>query len=597
MSGTTGYPWVDGQFLKAADLNAAIAGSSGGTGAVSSVGAIAIAFGGAPPADVNAVLALDPTTLVLYVRIGSGWSPAGRLVSLTASPLATSVPFGWSFTTSGHVLVPTSAPTTVPTTSPSALSALSATGPTGARGQAASADGLSALVSIPAPGSSGQASATPAPTSPPSVATVLTVDTPPFVAPNGQVVVTGTMQGTAAALRYNTGSGWQAVASPTITGNVGYSFTLTAPSTVGVYTLQVGDANAAGVIASSGDWLVTDNSFATPSVMPTWAFDPNRASLVALDANGNATAIASALDASKTLSAVTQTNLIPYSRGVGADGKRRMPVLTATRIDDTLNDPLANFFDAGAANGPNAALIAMLNTSDVRTGNWTLCFGAHIDVSGTYSYEGGPIWGAWGSSVQYISAARYHPDSATPISSQIRDSLGTTSEAWETAPGTSQWCVFTARKTGNSLALRVNGTQVASTTITSSGSFTAADFMWGGSFVTGMSSGTGNGYPGGIPGFAFYPDALSESDMEIVEDLVRNTAGMPVISDPVAPMALSGQPSSGTVSGKAQASADDNLSSIAALAAPASAGQARADDNLSASAAIAAPSSSGQATP
>lgn len=359
-------------------------------------------------------------------------------------------------------------------------------------------------------------------------ASAITVDTPPQALPSTSFTVTGTVVGVPTALQYSlNGGAWIAAPSPTITANVGFSFTVSAGLIAGTYVIGVRDTNATTISGVSGSMVVAafnPNTVSTGTVV--WVFDSNDPAQVALDGTGAVATIANKLAPTRLLNAVSATNgvKIQWLRAQGADGARRLLAMSPTTQDNTIYDPQANWFSAGGLGGSANTLIQAFNASNLSTNSFTTSFAAYLDTSGTWAYMSGPIWGQGSTPgpLQRIVGGRWAGYAST-ILGLVMDGAGAGGTATLATPPSSEWCVITFIKNLNALTLRINGAVVATATNTSTASFTSLNFLLGGGFGVPAE----NGFP--FPfygGFQVYTGALSGVDLTGMEKMLGNSVGL-----------------------------------------------------------------------
>lgn len=372
-----------------------------------------------------------------------------------------------------------------------------------------------------------------------------------------------------AAMNYslNSGATWVPVPSANLViDNTLNTFTITvlggSPSlTYTAGQVKVQDANATGVTAACGQWVVAPfNPISTPtSGTLVFGFQSANPACIGLDSAGNVARMIDIQGTGQYLSigptAIPPNNgnnfqypppltvpsgagvlggtpvgpLAPYKRLSGVDNTRSL-VQMKTTVNSAAFDPGANFFDAGPLGGPNNALIQMFNTSNLTTNSATIVFACLLDttIAGT-QYQGGPIWGQFETTttIAYISALRWHSGG---LQGQLQDNAASvTVNTPSVTQTTSKWMVATLQKSGTTWQIRINQGAWQTTTISATSAWAATGFSYGGSFAPGLNQQSGNCYS--ILGdFFAYTGALNASDLANVESLVGQSIGVNLIA-------------------------------------------------------------------
>ena len=373
-----------------------------------------------------------------------------------------------------------------------------------------------------------------------ATATSLTLDTPSQTTPDAPIILTGTYQGDPQALDYDFGAGWVEASSATFDDGT-YSITVPGGVAFGSYMPEVRDNTATSVTASAGTFVVSDwtpeTLQASPGATAVFEFNANDPA-VAPGANGAAIgSVVNSLDSAESLTAMRASGgnpvVIAYNSGAGGDS--RVLQFYPTTISPNLYDPSTNWLDAGGVDGPaGSALVDLANSSDLATnGSFTTVIA--VDVSKSYTYEAGPIWGALASPgpLQYVQLRINN--GSDEQGADLTDSSEDTVNAQGTV--TAGWHVMTMIKDGNLLIYRLDGVVVQTSVVTSTKPFTASDFLIGGGFPQGPTADLSqeNGVPTpDIGEFQAYSGVLQGTDLTNAEALAGNSIGVPLPSGNIA---------------------------------------------------------------
>ena len=373
-----------------------------------------------------------------------------------------------------------------------------------------------------------------------TTATSLTLDTPAQTTPDTPIILTGTYQGDPQALDYNFGAGWVEASSATFSDGT-YSFTVPGGVALGSYLPEVRDDTAISVTASAGAFVVSDwtpeTLQASPGATAVFEFNANDPA-VAPGTDGAAIgSVINSLDSAQSLTAVRASdgNPVVVAYDSGADGDSRVLQFDPTTINPNIYDPSTNWLDAGGVDGPaGSALVDLANSSDLATnGSFTTVIA--VDVSKSYTYEAGPIWGSLASPgpLQYVQLRINN--GSDEQGADLTDSSEDTINAQRTV--TAGWHVMTMIKDASLLIYRLDGVVVQTSDITSTKPFTASDFLIGGGFPQGSTADLSqeNGVPTpDIGEFQAYGGVLQGTDLTNAEALAGNSIGVPLPSGDIA---------------------------------------------------------------
>ncbi len=366
-------------------------------------------------------------------------------------------------------------------------------------------------------------------------ATALALDTPAQATPNTVFTVTGTYQGSPQSLDYNFGAGWIQASSVTFSGGT-FSFTVPAGLAAGSYTPQIRDHYAPSVTSSAGTFVVnswTPETLTTsPGAVAVFEFNANDPTIAAVQ-NGTVHSVENSLNETQSLTAEVASggNGILIANRSGADGTRRLLQFHPSTISAALYDPATNWLGAGGVNGSaGAALVNLANSPNVSTtGSFTTIIA--LDISKSYGYAAGPIWGSLASPGPLEYAQIRYNGSNGQAGGQVFDSSATTPLVGASAQGTisAGWHVMTMIKSGGTITYRLDGQTVATAQVNFALPFTANDFMIGGGFppASSVDAGRENGVPPPYIGeFQAYSGVLAGTDLASAEKLAGNAIGL-----------------------------------------------------------------------
>ena len=365
-----------------------------------------------------------------------------------------------------------------------------------------------------------------------SSATSLTLYTPAQTTPDTSITLTGTYTGDPQALDYNFGSGW--VEASTVSFDDG-TFSITVPGGIpaGSYTPEVRDHTATSVSSSAGTFVVSawtpETLTTSPGAKAVFEFNANNPNDTITNSNGAVTSVINSLDPSQSLKVelATDGNPVTIAENSGAEGESRVLQFHATTINPNNYDATTDWLGAGGVNGSaGSTLVDLANSPDLATtGSFTTIIALYIDKS--YSYEAGPIWGSLSTPGPLQYAQLRYNNGSGEAGAQITDSNLVAADAQSTI--SAGWHVMTMIKDDGTLTYRLDGHTIATTTITSTDSFTASDFLIGGGFppASGSSPGQENGVPPpDIGEFQAYSGVLAGTDLVNAEKLAGNSVGL-----------------------------------------------------------------------
>lgn len=359
-------------------------------------------------------------------------------------------------------------------------------------------------------------------------ATALTLDTPAQARPNTSITLTGTYMGTPQSLDYNFGNGWIQAQNPVFSNGV-FSVVVSSGEAAGTYAPQIRDHYTTSVTATAGQFIAsawTPGTLSTsPGAAAVFEFNANNPALAPTTTGATVAAVVNSLNTSQSLQSIMGAtgNPVLIAHNQGSDSHHRLLQFHATTIGAGTTDPAANWLGAGGASGTaGSALVNLANSTNASAnGSFTTVVAMNIDK--TYIYEAGPIWGAplTPGPTQYAQIRANM--SSNVMGASYHDATGAQTNTQSSV--TAGWHVLTMIKNGAVLTYRMDGQQVASSVDSSTGTFTATDFMLGGGFPT---DGTAeNGAPPPYVGeFQAYSGALAGSDLANAEMLAGNSIGL-----------------------------------------------------------------------